>query len=355
MKIDCFSCTKMLYFAEKLLRDDYYTLPDINADFAKQFDMTVREIQDIQKQFEHDKLLVWEDVPTEIEGEYGDIKSEISYDALTVDRKKTEELIKYLKERYFLRKNPFISREAVASIVKQIKKLLDKDVLIKVVDAFSPGTVTWPVTSEKYTLIDLLFRCAYIKTRDKPIIAEGQPLSFVLAEFLSPIYYNIQNKKIAYQLFKYIDEIILTYANKKDYSDWIKEAKRYVIIKEQTLKEKQSLHKISLKSMQIDYDDERPVIKVGERNVALPPYKNEHYFCQAVFEYKSKEPISWDRIFDRMTGYSTVSGGKEPEPIRGNWQKVYDTMKRLNNRIKEVINTDDNLFSWREKMVIRNY
>jgi hypothetical protein len=120
-------------------------------------------------------------------------------------------------------------------------------------------------------------------------------------------------------------------------------------------KEKKSFRKVNLKSMQISYDDDKPEIKIGKQNVALPPYKNEHYFCQAVFEYKPKEPISWDVIFDKMTGHSTISGGKKPEPIRENWQKVNDTMKRINNRIKEVVNTDDDLFSWSEKMVIRNY
>ena len=106
--------------------------------------------------------------------------------------------------------------------------------------------------------------------------------------------------------------------------------------------------------MQISYDDDKPVIKIGKRNVALPPYKNEHYFCQVVFEYKTKEPISWDIIFDRMTGHFTVNG-KKPDPVRENWQKVNDTMKRLNNRVKKIVNTDDNLFSWSEKVVIRNY
>lgn len=120
-------------------------------------------------------------------------------------------------------------------------------------------------------------------------------------------------------------------------------------------KEKQSLRKINLKSVQISYDDDEPVIKIGKQNVALPPYKNEYYFCQVMFEYKPKESVSWDIIYDRMTEYSTVSGGIKPEPIRENWQKVNDTMKRVNNRVKEIVNTDDNLFSWSEKTVMRNY
>jgi len=117
----------------------------------------------------------------------------------------------------------------------------------------------------------------------------------------------------------------------------------------------QKMGKIKLKSQTIEFNDDEAIIKIGKQNVALPAYKNEHYFCQAVFEYKPKEPISWDIIFDKMTGHSTISGGKKPEPIRKNWQKVNDTMKRVNNRIKEVINTDDDLFSWSEKNVIRSY
>lgn len=119
--------------------------------------------------------------------------------------------------------------------------------------------------------------------------------------------------------------------------------------------QKKLSQKIKLASQTIEFNDDEATIKIGKQNVALPPYKNEHYFCQAVFEYKPKEPISWDIIFDKMTGHSTISGGKKPEPIRENWQKVNDTMKRINNRIKEVVNTNDDLFSWSEKMVIRNY
>ena len=112
---------------------------------------------------------------------------------------------------------------------------------------------------------------------------------------------------------------------------------------------------IGLKDLEIGFDDDSATLKIGKQNVALPPYKNEHYFCQVVFEHKPKEPISWDIIFDKMTGHSAISGGVKPEPKRENWQKVNDTMKRLNNRIKEVARINEDLFTWSEKMVIRNY
>lgn len=227
MKIDYLSCTKMLYVAEKLLRD-YYTLPDIDADFAQRFDMAVNEIQEIFKQFEHGKLLAWEDMPTEIEDEYGNIKSEMSYDALTVNKKEVGELIKYLKSRCFLRQSPFIPREAIVSIVKQIESSISKDELVRVLEALPLNTIAWQISSGKYTLVDLLFRHAYTEGREKPI--KERPLSFILAEFLNPIYYNIQNKKLAPQLFKYIDRILSIHASAEDYQEWVREAEKYTTI-----------------------------------------------------------------------------------------------------------------------------
>src|SRR3989344_196653 len=93
MKIDYLSCTKMLYFAEKLLRDGYYELPDITDAFAKQFDMTANEAKEICEQFEYEKLLVWEDKPVEIEDKYGNLAHEMSYDALLVDQEAGKPLV----------------------------------------------------------------------------------------------------------------------------------------------------------------------------------------------------------------------------------------------------------------------
>ena len=118
---------------------------------------------------------------------------------------------------------------------------------------------------------------------------------------------------------------------------------------------KNIIPKINLKSSEIKFDDDKSLIRIGEQNISLPPYKHEYYFCQVMFEYTAKEPVSWDIIYDRMNGHATIGAGRKPEIIRENWQQVNDTMKRVNNRIKEVCNTDDALFSWTEKTVIRNY
>ena len=122
------------------------------------------------------------------------------------------------------------------------------------------------------------------------------------------------------------------------------------------LKQKETgSQKTKLSGQTIIFDDDKATITIGKKTIFLPPYKNEHYFCQVVFKHDSKEPISWDIIYDKMTGNSIISGGENPRPIRKNWQTVNDTMKRVNNRIKKAVNTNDSLFSWSNKTIIRNY
>ena len=117
-------------------------------------------------------------------------------------------------------------------------------------------------------------------------------------------------------------------------------------------KEKQALRKIGLKSVQISYDDNKPVIKIGEQNVALPPFKNEHYFCRAIFQHPTKEFIDWSIIFENMDKVLNSTNKKDSTRDK---RMVQDTMYAINKRIKKIVNTDDDLFSWKEKSIRRNY
>jgi hypothetical protein len=105
--------------------------------------------------------------------------------------------------------------------------------------------------------------------------------------------------------------------------------------------------KTSLKSVQINYNDDEPAINVGNKKVSLPPYKNEHYLCREMFERKINESVDWSIIYEKMTG--------EESTDKENWRTVYDAMNALNKRIQEICNTDNSLFTWRGKMIKRNY
>ena len=69
--------------------------------------------------------------------------------------------------------------------------------------------------------------------------------------------------------------------------------------------------------------------------------------------YKIDEEVDWSVVWEKMTGYDT--NPDKPEPKKEDWRTVYDTMNALNNRIKECVNTDNNLFAWKDKTVRRNY
>jgi hypothetical protein len=117
---------------------------------------------------------------------------------------------------------------------------------------------------------------------------------------------------------------------------------------------KQPTEPVELKTLGIKYDDEKAILEIGSQKCQIPPYKNEHYLCRAMYEHAVNEPIDWSAIYEKMTGYYEVFYGKPPE-TRENWRLVYDAMEALNKRVKELTGTEDNLFGWQEKTIKRNY
>ena len=111
--------------------------------------------------------------------------------------------------------------------------------------------------------------------------------------------------------------------------------------------------KIELANQIITFNDDEANIEIGKQKSVLPPFKNEHYFCRAMFQYKPQEFADWSLVFENMTG------NKEEELDEGKRTKArkttQDTMYALNTRIKKVFNTDDNLFTWENRSIKRNF
>ncbi len=106
---------------------------------------------------------------------------------------------------------------------------------------------------------------------------------------------------------------------------------------------------IALKDYKVAFDDDKATIMVGRLKCPLPPFKNEHFFCRAMFQYPANEPVDWSLVFKEMTG------SYEEVPAENKIRSVRDTMYALNNRIKEVLNTPDSLFTWENKTIRRSY
>lgn len=111
--------------------------------------------------------------------------------------------------------------------------------------------------------------------------------------------------------------------------------------------------KIDLKSAKITFNDEEAVIKIGNQKCQLPPFKNEHYFCRAMFQFPIKEFVDWSTIYEKYEGME--SKNKMPSNPKKDKRTIQDAMYAINKRIKEVISTGDNLFTWKEKSIKRNY
>lgn len=110
----------------------------------------------------------------------------------------------------------------------------------------------------------------------------------------------------------------------------------------------------SLKDKAILYDDKAACLRIDSTPCQLPPYKNEHYLCRVMFKKKANQPVDWSVVYEKMSGdyekhYSKNYGKRE------HWRTVYDTMRRVNNRVKRELDTTDELFSWQELTIKRNF
>lgn len=105
---------------------------------------------------------------------------------------------------------------------------------------------------------------------------------------------------------------------------------------------------ISLGSHKVIFSHKKASIAVGDRTIRLPPQKNEYDLCGVMFKHPLNTPVDWSAVYQQMMGLGEL-------PDKKSSRTVQDTMYRVNNRIKEEIGTEDNLFSWDNKSIKRNF
>lgn len=111
--------------------------------------------------------------------------------------------------------------------------------------------------------------------------------------------------------------------------------------------------KVSLKGKKITFDEDKSSIIIdGTPACDLPPYKNEFALAKYMFGQSIKSQIAWDLIAEEMDGYSSGSDRTKDERAK---KRMRDTFNRLNNRVKKAIHTDDNLLTWKDHCIRRNF
>jgi hypothetical protein len=236
MKTDFILCTKYIYVAEKISSSSFSNIPTesgVTDGYAAQFmGITTKELLQIWDQFKYEGMFTDSEFSTEIEDNYGNMISEISYDRLIINEDIRKKIIFELKRDFNLREKPFIPRDELSSISIEIEKLCGPAIVTKVLAEFSGMVHTY--TDKTHTLVDFLFRHSY---------ADGlvTSLPIILAEFLNPIYYSIEKKEMVSKLFEYIDKILSINTVKEDYQKWLNACAKY--IKVETTSSKISVQK----------------------------------------------------------------------------------------------------------------
>ena len=73
-----------------------------------------------------------------------------------------------------------------------------------------------------------------------------------------------------------------------------------------------------------------------------------------MFKKKANQPVDWSVVYEKMSGDYEKHYGKASNK-REHWRTVYDTMIRINDRIKKEVHTSNDLFSWQELTIKRNF
>lgn len=123
----------------------------------------------------------------------------------------------------------------------------------------------------------------------------------------------------------------------------IKQLVDIIKYKDEKLKENEQSEKILKK---IEFSNNKATIKINGSVVCqLPPDGSEHILCKIVFY--SDDPISWDECYEYMEDNETNTDTPEAR------KKIYDTVRRVNKRIKNIYKTSNNLFIWQSGVIVK--
>ena len=101
----------------------------------------------------------------------------------------------------------------------------------------------------------------------------------------------------------------------------------------------------------IKFVDKEAALIMGNKKCSLPPYKNEHFLCRAMFKHAKGKPVDWSEVYETITGYYQNSYGKPPK-TKENYHRVYDPVQQINERVKKDLGIEK-LFDWREMTITR--
>mgnify|MGYP001615809646 CR=1 FL=1 len=98
------------------------------------------------------------------------------------------------------------------------------------------------------------------------------------------------------------------------------------------------------------FNEKKSLIILGNKEIILPPTKNEFNLCKVMFTYDVNEPVDWSIVWNAMENIDIDS-----MPEKSDKKSIRDTSDRVNNRIYDVLGFRRNLFTWKNKNISRNF
>lgn len=108
----------------------------------------------------------------------------------------------------------------------------------------------------------------------------------------------------------------------------------------------------SLKGRKITYDETKQIIFIDAIPCTLMPSRNESDLAKVMFKKEIGQFVDWSILYEEITGIEALGIDKQNQKRQ---KMLRDTKDRLNKHIKHVVNTEDNLLSWKNKSISRNY
>ena len=114
---------------------------------------------------------------------------------------------------------------------------------------------------------------------------------------------------------------------------------------------------ILLSEHEVEFDSKKGIITVNGRSVVFPANGNEQSFCKIMFDTDNPVgiPVDWTTLSREIRGVDPMSTDASKEEMEKWTRSVRDTMYAVNERVQKDLNTKDELFSWTEKSVKRNF
>lgn len=93
-----------------------------------------------------------------------------------------------------------------------------------------------------------------------------------------------------------------------------------------------------------EFKDDEAALYLGTTRIQLPPNRGEHVFCRVMFKHPINIPVSWDEIYEEISG--------EKDFDKSGKRKIYDLARSVSKKIQEITKMADT-FVWQGQTVKR--